>query len=263
MDGIRKRPSSLLPWGPALLLLVACQQRPPPPLPESHFTFLGTIRLLGTSTLDLEATDSLAVIRVEDVYQAPPQLPELRGSLVTVQLKDPGSAKVGDARVYFTRLLRVGESIGVVEMGSLEGKEAKDVKALRERILRDQEQRMRAARRKWLDGVDRVIRAKVTRVREPGPEERPEWNRPWVEVRLAVAKTFKGPREDSLTAYYGFPDPASGVGPAPPGMGPPALGWQGIFLLEGPPDGKTAGPLAILRRIEADKDILAELKSLQ
>lgn len=268
MAGMRKRLSSPLLCGAALLLLIACQQRPAPPLPESNFTFLGTLRLQGTSTLDLEATDSLAVIRVEKVYQVPPRLPELRGSLVTVRLKDPGSARVGEARVYFTRLLQVGEGIGVVEMGSLEGKEAEDGRALRERIRRDQERRMSAARRTWMDGADRVIRAKVARVREPGPEEFPEWTRPFVEVRLAVAKTFKGPREDSITAYYGFPDSVSGGGPAPTGMGPPATGWEGIFLLEGSPDakagksGKAAGPLAILRRIEADKDILADLKSL-
>lgn len=229
---------------PFLLLLLSCHRRPGLPPPEADFVFRGRLEILQSSTLEEEEdADSLAVVKMERIFRTPPGVPITWDSLITVRLANPKAARPGDSRVFFAKLYRVGEGMGAVELHALGGKTVLDDGSVSRILRRGDSVRAFAAARGRMKSAERVVRAKVVAILEPGLRD-PPYSRGWVEVRLAVAESFKGIPADTLTALYGFEVEEARLLP----------GSEWIFLLAGFPAQKPAR-YAILDRIPADTDI--------
>lgn len=80
--------------------------------PEPTFVFKGSVKKLGSATMKhVPAGRRTAVVRVDQVVEANPQLARLAGQEVTVQLS--GRAKVGDQMIFYTIPLMFGDSVSV------------------------------------------------------------------------------------------------------------------------------------------------------
>ncbi len=169
-------------------------------LPQSDFVFQGTVLLHNTATIALDDVRDLAVVRVDEVVDAPPPLDKLAGQQITVKLKDLGGTPVGGERVFFTSAWHFGESVGVIEVGSY----AIERQRFRVERLRKEIQVWRQAEadrqlRARLQEAQLVILGQVASVR-PHEKERGPWSEhdpEWWEAEIAVADVLKGRVEDS------------------------------------------------------------------
>ncbi len=201
------RPARLLPLI-AVAVLLSCRgpaedgvsEETKTFLPQSDFVFRGTVLLHNTATIALDDVSDLAVVRVDEVVDAPPALEKLVGQQITVKLKDLEGAPVGGERVFFTSAWHFGESVGVIEVGSY----AIERQRFRVERLRKEIQVWRQAEadrqlRARLQEARLVIAGQVASVRpherEGGPwsEHDPEW---W-EAVITVEDILKGRVEDS------------------------------------------------------------------
>src|ERR1051325_10853961 len=81
---------------------------------QARFVFKGTvIKLKGATMKEIPVNDRTAVVRVDEIVQAPPALSELTGQEITVQLGGRKKAKTGDQAVFYTNGWVFGESVAV------------------------------------------------------------------------------------------------------------------------------------------------------
>jgi len=81
---------------------------------QARFIFKGTvIKLKGATMKQIPVNDRTAVVRVDEIVQAPPALSELTGQEITVQLGGRKKAKKGDQAVFYTNGWVFGESVAV------------------------------------------------------------------------------------------------------------------------------------------------------
>ena len=86
------------------------RRREEPPNPT--FVFTGSVKTLGSATMkQVSAGRRTAVVRVDQVVEANPQLARLAGQEVTVELR--GRAKVGDQLIFHAIPLMFGDSVSV------------------------------------------------------------------------------------------------------------------------------------------------------
>ncbi|HSH81373.1 MAG TPA: hypothetical protein VLA19_22830 [Herpetosiphonaceae bacterium] len=83
---------------------------------QARFIFRGTIARLRATTMPAVAvTDSTAVVRVEEVLQAPDALGDPKGQEITVELSALPQAQEGQRAIFFTDPWLYGESLAVRE----------------------------------------------------------------------------------------------------------------------------------------------------
>src|SRR5258708_7211000 len=86
----------------------------------SHFIFAG--RVLKTSTVNLKVLspgETTALVRADELLDAPPSLVGIKGQVVTLELIRPGEAKADDTAVYFTNGILFGDPLEVKEVGRM------------------------------------------------------------------------------------------------------------------------------------------------
>jgi hypothetical protein len=88
-------------------------------LGEAAFSFVGTVERLGAATTeDVPVDERTAVVRVDQVLQAPDAFTQLGGMSVTVQLlPDTERPEVGSTFVFFANGLVFGAGIALTEIG--------------------------------------------------------------------------------------------------------------------------------------------------
>jgi hypothetical protein len=88
-------------------------------LGEAAFSFVGTVERLGAATMeDMPVDERTAVVRVDQVLQAPDAFAQLGGMSVTVQLlPDTEPPEVGSTFVFFANGLVFGAGIALTETG--------------------------------------------------------------------------------------------------------------------------------------------------
>jgi hypothetical protein len=88
-------------------------------LGEAAFSFVGTVERLGATTMeDVPVDERTAVVRVDQVLQAPDAFAQLGGMSVTVQLlPDTEPPEVGSTFVFFANGLVFGTGIALTEIG--------------------------------------------------------------------------------------------------------------------------------------------------
>lgn len=81
---------------------------------EARFVFKGTVQKLKAATMrEVQVTERTAVVRVDEVIQAPEALSHYAGQNITVQLAGKKKFKKGQQAVFYTNGLLFGESVAV------------------------------------------------------------------------------------------------------------------------------------------------------
>ncbi len=100
---------------------------------KSTYMFRGTIEKLNAATMPIvPVTESTAILRVDEVFQAPQILNDFTGHTITLQLNTLRSAKEGSQAAFFANGWLFGDSIALQEVGQLEV--GRDTSALRKQI---------------------------------------------------------------------------------------------------------------------------------
>jgi hypothetical protein len=175
------------------------------PARQARFIFVGTIVQLNASTeATIPVTESTAVVRVDEVIQAPAALGEQTDREITVRLRAAQAAEQGEQAVFFTDPWLYGEGLAVVEV---DRREAAERKGLRERLSKNDAVKGDEALKRRLEMAVLVVVGMVTNTRplmpgQPGivTEHDPEWWEAVVAVRSVEKGTSAGPTVGVLFA---------------------------------------------------------------
>jgi len=169
-------------------------------LRRSTLSFTGTVQRLGAATVgDLPVDEHTAVVQVDQVLHAPPNLSRLAGMTVTVQL-DPaaGVPAAGDRMALFTNPSVVGESLAVDEVGRIPIGEVDSVVAANapgpggaplealQHVAADEELRAHAQL------ADAIVVGRVVRLDKAGATGFSEHDPDWWKATLDVAHVERG-----------------------------------------------------------------------
>ncbi len=85
---------------------------------HSTIIFAGEVEEVHASNLKiLPARESMALVRVKDVFYAPKTMPELRGQQITLEFAKGEALKRGDLAVFYANGWLYGENLAVKEVG--------------------------------------------------------------------------------------------------------------------------------------------------
>jgi len=171
---------------------------------EATFVFSGTVQRAESSGLSfIPSSPSTAVVRVERIYHASPDLHAEAGQEVTVLYMEGSTPASGDRRrVFFTDPVAFGETIAVREIGSMD--EPDDPEAIAGLVARGTAEMEEEQIREHLASADAVVQGRVaethpaSRTPERYSEHDPEW---WV-ARIEVMRSFKGDLEGDVSVRY-------------------------------------------------------------
>jgi len=141
-------------------------QRKTEPAPTPTFVFKGTIKKLKSATMkDVPVSDRTAIVRVDQIIEAPPGLADYNGQDITVQLSGRTKVSVGQELIFHTISWMYGESIAVQAISQ------EPVKSSHTAMLAaaDDPADLHAYRqtRERFDHADLVVSGKVVAVRLP------------------------------------------------------------------------------------------------
>jgi hypothetical protein len=174
---------------------------------QSTFIFVGTVEKLNATTMkSVKASDTTAVVRLDKLIEAPGAPPDLAGKSITVQLRQPGSPRVGQQATFFTKGWLLGNSMAVIEIGhSLEPQGAqsvqKQVSTVHQQMADEKLQSEMATAVAIVSGTVRAVHpAKIAHI---GSEHDPDW----YQAEIAVAATQKGKvANDTVTVLFPHSD---------------------------------------------------------
>jgi len=82
--------------------------------PDARFVFKGTVQKLKAATMrEVQVDERTAIVRVDEVIQAPEALSHYAGQNITVQLAGKSKLKKGQQAVFYTNGLLFGDSVAV------------------------------------------------------------------------------------------------------------------------------------------------------
>ncbi|MDD5570821.1 MAG: hypothetical protein PHD97_06650 [Bacteroidales bacterium] len=190
-----------------VILLSACQRNVKVPDEINRFTagadfiFRGTIQLLNTSTIDAEDPTNMAVVKVDKVISSSDNLREFEGQQITVRLKDVAKAKKEESRIFFTRTVFLGESIGVDEVGSFAENKYQDPEKqinTAKQDISDEKLKVR------ISSSELVVSGKIVSIRKSSTQydKVSEHNPQWMEAEIEVTGMFKGAETKKITILF-------------------------------------------------------------
>ena len=171
---------------------------------RSGFVFLGEVVQTSASAMELiEASKETAIVRVERVLQAPPDLGAEKGSQVTVRLSSP--VKKGQRAVFFTMGWASGESLAVQEIGRQPPGDPDAIEKQMGDVVRKDEI---AELRRRVKEADAVVLAEVAETRPLGGKEVPpasEHDPQWRTAVVVVSSGEKGDMKEGQRVEIAYP----------------------------------------------------------
>lgn len=194
---------------------------------QATFIFKGTVVKLSATTMpEVKASDSSAVVRVDEVIDAPGAPADLAGKEITVQLAHAGSLSVGQQATFFTRGWLMGESMAVIEVAP--AREGGNVQQIREMVQAARQKNADEALQTEISSAEAVVVGTVSSVAPAGIPELPTEHTPQMQKAvIAVQTTLKGHvTGKSVTVFFPSSDD-------PYWRGAPKFkqGQEGIWLL--------------------------------
>jgi hypothetical protein len=163
-------------------------------LHQAPISFIGTVERLGAATTTaVQIDEQTAVVRVDQVLQAPQMFGTLVGQRVTLQLAaDREPPQAGQTSAFFAQGLAFGETVALQEVGRLPVEdvepqvsaafEAGEPQAFSEFERQVEQDRLRA----HVDEADAVVVGRVTKledaIRPSISEHDPDWWRATLDV---------------------------------------------------------------------------------
>ena len=137
-----------------------------PPEAEATLVFVGTVKKLGAATMrSVPVSDRTAVVRVEQLIEAPRNLAHLAGTDITVLLAGRAKVEVGKQLLFHAAAWIFGDSVAVRAVSQEASSTARKAALARggdpaqQRVNREVQQR--------LDAADLVVSGKVVTVSLP------------------------------------------------------------------------------------------------
>jgi len=170
----------------------------------SRFVFAGTVEKTAASNVDLlPASEATIVVRVDAVIDIPASVSATAGTLVTVELARPGSARAGERAIFFANGRLYSDHLAVRELarrtddGGYDGLRA-DVAMVRIKVADEAFSARLAAAPAVVTG--RVVDTRPVLAREEtgGGEHEAQWWR----ATVAVEEALKGAPGRSVTVYF-------------------------------------------------------------
>jgi hypothetical protein len=162
---------------------------------KARFVFRGTVqRLNATTVAEVRDTSRTAIVKVNEIIQAPKSLQHSTGREVTVQLHEGSGLKVGDEAVFFTEAWMFGNTgIAVRSLGHHPpGPRTAALRSNQDPVanLADRDAKSH------YDDADVVVGGTVTSIRIPASARRDrgpsEHDPQWREAVVEVDKVYKG-----------------------------------------------------------------------
>jgi hypothetical protein len=159
---------------------------------RASFIFAGTVSKLNASTMpDVRASDSMAVVRVDEVIDGVGAPPDLAGKEITVQLAQPGSVGTGQKYTFFTKGWLMGESMAVIEVAP--AREAGNSQQVREMVHAARQKSADEALQAEITSAEVIVVGSVSSVAPGGIPELPTEHTPQMQkATIAVQSTLKG-----------------------------------------------------------------------
>jgi hypothetical protein len=159
---------------------------------SATLVFVGTVVRPHASTMtEVPATESTAIVRVDDVIDEPRAAADLAGKNITVRLAQPGSATAGQQVTFFAKGWLLGDSVAVIEVGR--AATATRPEQLREQVRATRQQMADEALGGEIASAEAIVAGTVAGVRPAniphlGSEHDPDWH----EADIAVEAVLKG-----------------------------------------------------------------------
>jgi len=208
-------------------------------LKQAQFVFKGTVRQANASAIPaIEASANTAVVRVDQIVQAPAALSHYGGQEITVLLTGDEAVKSGDEFTFFTNEWIFGKGVAVRSLGHLPvSASAATFAAAGPDPVRTLAHRQLVTR---VDDADLVVSGKITSVSLPeaegaGAPEAPsprrlaprEHDPHWREAVVEVSQVHKG-AHPGKTVVVRFPSSHDRMWFSAPKLAP---GQEGHFVL--------------------------------
>jgi len=195
---------------------------------QATFIFAGTVQKVNATTMStVPASESTAVVRVNEILRNAGVVSDIQGKDITVQLSRAGTVKAGERDVFFTNVAVYGSSLVVREIHHVNSESTAARGQLSEALqqLPDEDLKARLVQADLvLTGRVRSTRPVVASGQHPRTSEHdPEWWQALVEVQSVE----KGQSNDRVVVVY-FPRSDDIRWFASPKL---KEGQQGIFLL--------------------------------
>ncbi len=223
---------------------------------SSHIIFVGRVMKLRAANVEtLSAGQDMAIVRVEEVLDAPAGIAALKGLEVTVQLLRPEGVKAEQQAVFFTNGVLFGQHLAVKEVGELAA--PADRAPLKAQIAAVRARMADEALQARITNSVLVIVGKVLSVKEPEriggiSEHQPDWAVAVVQIEGIEKGSF-----DGKTVNVYFPQSTDERWLLSPKF---RVGEQGVWLLHregnyGLPEGALTAltPLDFQPMAERDK----------
>jgi hypothetical protein len=214
----------------------------------SHIIFVGRVVKAGASNVELAAaSEATAVVRVEELLDAPANVAGIKGQDVTVQLLRAGGMKAEQRAVFFTNGVLFGQHLAVKEAGQLPV--PADRAALKTQIAAVRTKIADEALQARIANATVVIVGKVLSVKdmpEAGPKGT-EHEGDWAVAAVQIEAIEKG-KFDGRTVQVYFPQSRDERWLLSPKF---KVGEQGIWLLHHEPNlGLPESALSALRALD-------------
>ena len=152
--------------------------------------------------IEVPISDSTAIVSVDQVLLAPPDLDDPLGTLITLVLAKPGSGQRGEKAVFFTTVHLLGNGLALREVGRLDPKEADGLPngiADAGRLRADKDLLARIA------AADLIVTGKVLETKEVDQNFWPSEHHPdWWQASIEVGSVLKG-KFDKNPLLLNFP----------------------------------------------------------
>lgn len=193
---------------------------------HATFVFVGTVtRTNATTMAEVPASDSTAVVRVDEIIEAPGAPPDLVGQEITMQLATPGSVKEGQKATFFTKGWLMGESIAVIEVGRSTGLESSQA---REQVQGTRDKVATEALQEEINSAEAVVAGTVSAVHASAvPHIGSEHDPDWYGAEIAIDSVEKGHLAGHTVTVL-FPNSDDVMWASAPKF---KQGQQGIWLL--------------------------------
>jgi len=172
---------------------------------NAPFVFRGTVEKTSATTMSsVPAADNTAIVKIDEIIEAPAMPDNLTGLSITVVLEKPNSVKPKEQYVFLTRGLAYGRSIAVQEIGRREAKanDAELRQGISEAIQKNADQDLR----ELISRADLVVLGRVTSI-EPAPEQNQrfsisEHNPQFMKAIIQVESVEKGKANNSVAVLF-------------------------------------------------------------
>jgi hypothetical protein len=168
---------------------------------RASFVFRGRVKAVGKHNLDgVEPDERMALVRIDEVIVAPPNLGDLTGKTVTLYLESPRGVKANDQATFFATSWHYGRNVGVMEIG----RTSMDAANLRQRVIDERLEAHHAQLEARIRRAELIISGRVLstfrtdRKDLPGLDEGIEW---W-EAEMWVGTVEKGIPPKGLHIFY-------------------------------------------------------------